>query len=71
VDILVARTAADLEMAFERLSTAEHLGCDTETSGFSAVNNRLYSVQFSDGEFSVLVQRQPYSQGISQRQVRS
>lgn len=37
------------------------LGCDTETSGLSSKYGRLYSIQFSDGEFSVLL---PYSEGI-------
>ncbi len=48
-------------MAFERLSTAVRLGCDTETSGLSARHGRLFSVQFSDGEFNVLV---PISEGV-------
>lgn len=61
MDILVARTAVDLESAFERLSAAKHLGCDTETAGFSSAHSRLYSVQFSDGDFSVLV---PVSEGV-------
>ena len=61
MDILVARTSADLQNAFDRLALADQLGCDTETSGFTSANNRLYSVQFSDGEFSVLV---PVSEGI-------
>jgi ribonuclease D len=55
VNILVARTAADIDLAFERLSTAEALGCDTETSGLSPKFGKLFSVQFSDGDFSVLV----------------
>ena len=52
---LVARTSDDIDLAFERLSAAEALGCDTETSGLSAKYGRLFSVQFSDGEFNVLV----------------
>ena len=55
VNILVARTAADIDLAFERLSSAEALGCDTETSGLSSKYGKLFSVQFSDGEFNVLV----------------
>ena len=55
MDILVARTEDEIRLAFERLSTAAVLGCDTETSGLSARTGRLYSVQFSDGEFNVLV----------------
>jgi DNA polymerase I len=62
VDILVARTSGELHSAFERLATAPALGCDTETSGFDARNGRLFSVQFSDGEFCVLV---PTSEGVS------
>ncbi len=62
MDILVARTEIEIEIAFERLSSASHLGCDTETSGFGARNGKLYSVQFSDGEFNVLV---PVSEGVS------
>ncbi len=62
MDILVARTENEIGTAFERLSSAAHLGCDTETSGLSARTGRLYSVQFSDGEFNVLV---PVSEGVS------
>lgn len=61
MDILVARTENEIGTAFERLSSAAHLGCDTETSGLSARTGRLYSVQFSDGEFNVLV---PVSEDI-------
>lgn len=61
MDILVARTGAELEVAYERLSIADRLGCDTETSGLSARYGTLYSVQFSDGEFNVLV---PVSEGV-------
>jgi DNA polymerase-1 len=50
-----------METAFERLSTATVLGCDTETSGLGARSARLFSVQFSDGEFNVLV---PVSEGV-------
>lgn len=62
MDILVARTSDELLLAFERLATARALGCDTETSGFDARSGRLFSIQFSDGHFSVLV---PTSEGIS------
>ena len=61
MDILVARSEHEISMAFDRLRHAATLGCDTETSGFSARNGRLYSVQFSDGEFNVLV---PTSEGV-------
>jgi DNA polymerase-1 len=55
VNILVARTADDIEFAFDLLSKAEALGCDTETSGLSPKYGKLFSIQFSDGEFNVLV----------------
>jgi ribonuclease D len=62
VDILVARDEQQLAQAYHRLSAATRLGCDTETSGFTSTYARLYSVQFSDGDFNVLV---PTSEGIS------
>jgi DNA polymerase-1 len=55
VEKLVARTTRDLDLAFERLSTAAAVGCDTETSGLSAKYGKLFSVQFSDGKLCVLV----------------
>ncbi len=55
MDILIARTDAEIDSAYERLASAACLGCDTETSGLSAQHGKLYSVQFSDGEFNVLV----------------
>lgn len=61
MDILVARTQNEMQMAHDRLSTASVLGCDTETSGLGARTGRLFSVQFSDGEFNVLV---PVSEGV-------
>ncbi len=62
MDILVARTDEELDLAYERLRGAAALGCDTETSGFNSRVGRLFSVQFSDGEFNVLV---PISEGIA------
>ena len=50
-----------MRAGYERLSIASVLGCDTETSGLGARTGRLFSVQFSDGEFNVLV---PVSEGI-------
>jgi DNA polymerase-1 len=58
---LVARTENDLEQALARLSTAEALGCDTETSGLNSKYGKLFSIQFSDGEFNVLI---PLSEGV-------
>ena len=62
VKILVARSAQEIETAYEKFSHAENIGCDTETSSLSARGGRLFSVQFSDGDFNVLV---PISEGIS------
>lgn len=55
MNILVARTQADIEFAYQKLADAIEIGCDTETSSLSARNGRLFSVQFSDGDFNVLV----------------
>lgn len=62
MNILIARSLNDIETAFQRLSKAEVLGCDTETSSLSARKGRLFSVQFSDGDFNVLI---PISERIS------
>ena len=61
MDVFITRTESELAEAFERLRSAAALGCDTETSGLSPTSGRLYSVQFSDGEFNVLV---PISEGV-------
>ncbi len=61
VNVTVARTAQDIETAYEKLASATQIGCDTETSGLSARHGRLFSVQFSDGEFNALV---PMSEGV-------
>jgi DNA polymerase-1 len=61
MEILVARTSEEIECAFARLSGANALGCDTETSGLTAKYGKLFSIQFSDGEFNVLV---PISEGV-------
>lgn len=58
---LIVRNNADIEQTFERLKDAEILGCDTETSSLSARNGKIFSVQFSDGDFNVLV---PLSEGV-------
>lgn len=62
VKILVARSADELEAAFNKLSVADVIGCDTETSSLSARGGRLFSIQFSDGEYNVLV---PLSEGVA------
>ena len=61
MEVFITRTADDLAHAHERLSMAANLGCDTETSGFDPRLGRLYSIQFSDGEFNVLV---PLNEGV-------
>jgi ribonuclease D len=53
--ILIIRTSEEINLAYEKLRQAKVLGCDTETSGLSPRNSRLFSVQFSDGDFNVLV----------------
>jgi len=61
MDIVITRTENEIAKACERLSQATVLGCDTETSGLSPKYGKLYSIQFSDGEFNVLV---PLSEGV-------
>jgi ribonuclease D len=61
VEIFVARTVSEIDAAYERLASVDAIGCDTETSGLSARRSRLFSIQFSDGEFSCLV---PVSEGV-------
>ena len=60
--ILVARRAEEIETAYEKLVQSKVLGCDTETNSLSARGGRIFSVQFSDGDFSVLV---PTSEGVA------
>ena len=55
MNILVARTPAEIETAYEKLKQAQVLGCDTETSSLSTRGGKLFSVQFSDGELNVLI----------------
>ncbi len=62
MNILVARRADEIETAYEKLVQAKVLGCDTETDSLSARGGKIFSVQFSDGEFSVLI---PTSEGVS------
>ncbi len=61
MNVLVARTLDEIQQAYQILAGASALGCDTETSGFTSSSGRLYSIQFSDGEFNVLV---PISEGV-------
>ncbi|MCA1590779.1 MAG: ribonuclease D, partial [Acidobacteria bacterium] len=61
VNILVARLPAEIDLAYSRLGTSAVLGCDTETSSLNPKYGKLFSIQFSDGEFNVLI---PISEGI-------
>lgn len=61
MNILVARSPEEIDIAYTRLSTVETLGCDTETSSLNSKYGKLFSIQFSDGEFNVLV---PLSEGV-------
>jgi DNA polymerase I len=61
MNVFVARTSDEIDEAFAMLTKADALGCDTETSGLNAKYDRLFSIQFSDGEFNVLV---PLSEGV-------
>jgi DNA polymerase-1 len=61
MDVFIARTNEEIEHAFRRLSIAPAVGCDTETSGLTSKYGKLFSIQFSDGEFNVLV---PTSEGV-------
>ena len=60
--VVITRTEDEIATACERLSSSNVLGCDTETSGLSPKYGKLYSIQFSDGDFNVLV---PLSEGVS------
>lgn len=62
MNILVARSPEEIETAYEKLSNSIVLGCDTETSSLSARNGKIFSIQFSDGDFNVLI---PLSEGVS------
>lgn len=61
MEVFVARSEDDIAEAYRKLSAAGSLGCDTETSGLSAKHGRLFSIQFSDGEFNLLI---PLSEGV-------
>lgn len=61
MEVCVVRSEEEVEQASARLATSRVLGCDTETSGLSAKHGRLFSIQFSDGEFNVLI---PLSEGV-------
>lgn len=62
MNILVARTPEDIDLAHSRLCAAAFLGCDTETSSLDPKYGKIFSIQFSDGDFNVLV---PVSEGVA------
>lgn len=61
MNVLIARTSEDIDLVFARLSASKALGCDTETSSLNPKFGKLFSLQFSDGDFNVLV---PLSEGV-------
>ncbi|MFL6467977.1 MAG: hypothetical protein ACJ72Z_08470 [Pyrinomonadaceae bacterium] len=61
MNVFITRTSDEITEAFERLSRSDVLGCDTETSGLNSKYGNILSVQFSDGDFNVLV---PTSEGV-------
>ena len=61
MNVLVARTSEEIDLAYARLCTANSIGCDTETSSLNSKYGKLFSIQFSDGELNVLV---PLSEGV-------
>jgi DNA polymerase-1 len=62
VKTLITRTREEIEIAYEKLAEADVLGCDTETSSLSPRHGKLFSIQFSDGDYNVLI---PISEGIA------
>jgi DNA polymerase-1 len=62
MNVHVVRTPTEIADANARLSKSTVLGCDTETSGLNSRYGKLYSIQFSDGEYNVLV---PISEGVA------
>ena len=61
MNILVARTPEEIDVAYSTLVSSAAIGCDTETSSLNPKYGKLFSIQFSDGDFSVLV---PLSEGV-------
>lgn len=62
MNILIARSSEEIDHAYSRLAVADAVGCDTETSSLNSKYGQVFSVQFSDGEFNVLV---PLSEGVA------
>ena len=61
MNVLVARTPEQIDLAFSHLSRASVIGCDTETSSLNSRFGKIFSIQFSDGDFNLLV---PLSEGV-------
>ena len=61
MNVLVARTPEQIDLAYSHLSRAPVIGCDTETSSLNSRFGKLFSIQFSDGDFNLLV---PLSEGV-------
>lgn len=59
---MIARSNEEIEFAYQQLDDSIEIGCDTETSGLNPRRGRLLSVQFSNGDFSVLV---PISENVA------
>ncbi len=62
MNVLIARSEEEKCTAFELLSDADAIACDTETSGLKAETSQLFSVQFSNADFHCLI---PTSEGVS------
>lgn len=58
---VIARKIEDVDAAISIFSKCDVLGCDTETSGLNPKHGKLLSIQFSDGDLSVLL---PLSEGV-------
>ena len=61
MNVLVARTSQEIDLAYSRLSGGKPIGCDTETSSLNSKYGKIFSIQFSDGECNVLI---PLSEGV-------
>jgi len=67
VNVVIARTTDEIDLAYESFSSAKAIGCDTETSSLNSKYGGLLSMQFSDGEHHVLV---PLSEGVQLRRLK-
>ncbi len=62
MNVFIARSADETDSAYQILSKAGAVACDTETSGLKPETSELHSVQFSDGRLNCLV---PVSEGAA------